>query len=313
MNRTIAWFAENHVAANLLMALLLVGGLFTLPGIRQEVFPELDLPAIVVSATYPGASPSEVEEAVCVRIEEELQGLQGIKSLHSTAKENRGSVAVELLAGEDVRKRMDEIRARVDAIDTFPDEVEKPVIKQIDIRFQVVNVAVHGDVDEWTLTRLGQRARDEIAALPGVTDVELVATRPYEISIEVSENALRRHGLTFDDIARSVRRSSLDLPGGSVKTESGEILIRTKGQAYSGRDFENIVLVSRSDGTRLTLGGIATVVDGFEEADSLTLFDGQPSVLVQVFRVGNQSAIEIASTVRGYLDRVGDRLPEGVS
>jgi multidrug efflux pump subunit AcrB len=313
VNRAIAWFAENHVSANLLMALILVGGLFTLPGIKQEVFPELDLPAIVISVAYPGASPSEVEEAICVRIEEELQGLQGIKRLHSTATENQGSVAVELLAGEDIRRRMDEIRARVDAIDTFPEEAEQPAIKQIDIRFQVVNVAVHGNVDEWTLTRLGQRARDEIAALPGITNVELVATRPYEISIEVPENALRRHGLAFDDIARAVRRSSLDLPGGSVKTDSGEILIRTRGQAYSGRDFENIVLVSRSDGTRFTLGQIANVVDGFEETDSMTLFDGQPSVLVQVFRVGDQSAIEIASTVRKYLDQVRDRLPEGVA
>ena len=134
MNRAIAWFAENHVAANLLMALTVVGGLLTLPGIRQEIFPELDLPAIVVSVAYPGASPSEVEEAICVRIEEELQGLQGIKSLHSAAEENGGSVVAELLAGEDSRRRMDEIRARVDAIDTLPEEAEKPIVKQIDIR-----------------------------------------------------------------------------------------------------------------------------------------------------------------------------------
>jgi len=313
VNRLIAWFAENHVASNLLMALVLVGGLFALPRIKQEVFPELDLPAISVSVAYPGASPSEVEQAICVRIEEELQGIQGIRRLRSNAGENAGSVVVVLLAGEDVRKRLDEIRTRVDGIDTFPDEAEKPIVRQAEIRFQVLDVAVHGDVDEWTLKRLGQRARDEIAALPGVTHVELVATRPYEISIEVSENDLQRYGLSFDEIAGAVQRSSLDLPGGSVKAESGEILLRTRGQAYHGRDFENIVLLSRSDGTRLTVGNVATVVDGFEEADSLTLFDGQPAVLVKVFRVGDQSALEIAATVKEYLREARNELPDGVS
>ena len=247
----IAWWTGNPVAANLLMIFALVGGVFGLMRVKQEVFPEFDMDVVTVSVAYPGASPSEVEQAICVRIEEELQGLQGIRRLRSSAKENAGSVVVVMLAGEDVGKRMDEIRTRVDAIDTFPDEAEKPVIRQAEIRFQVLDVAVHGDVDEWTLKRLGQRARDEIAALPGVTHVELVATRPYEISIEVSENDLQRYGLSFDGIARAVQRSSLDLPGGSVKAKSGEILLRTRGQAYRGRDFEKIVLLSRSDGTRM--------------------------------------------------------------
>ena len=312
MNRIIAWFAANHVAANLLMALLVAGGLLTLPNIKQEVFPELALPVISVNVAYPGASPAEVEQAICVRIEEVLQGLQGIKRLHARANEGRGSVSVELLAGEDPRTRMDEIRSRVEAIETFPSEVERPIIKQADVRFQVLHVAVSGDIDELTLKRLGEQARDEISALPGITDVELVATRPYEISIEVSEESLRRHGISFDDVANAVKRSSLDLPGGSIKTDSGEILIRTVGQAYSAADFEALVLVSRADGTRLTLGDIGNVVDGFEESNELTLFDGEPAVLVQVYRVGQQSALKIASTVEQYLERRLESLPEGV-
>ena len=132
MNRAIAWFAENHVAANLLMALLVVGGLFTLPHIKQEVFPEIDLPVISVTVAYPGAAPEEVERAICVRIEEQLQGLQGIKRLHSTAREGSGTVSVELSAGEDVRKRADEIRSRVDSIDSFPSEARRPVVRQAD-------------------------------------------------------------------------------------------------------------------------------------------------------------------------------------
>ena len=312
MNRAVAWFAENHVAANLLMALLIAGGLLTLPHVKQEVFPEIALPVITVSAQYPGASPTEVEEAVCLRIEEALHGLQGIKRMHANAHEGSGSVSIELMADEDARLRMDQVRSRVDGIETFPEEVKRPVVTQADLRFQVLDVAVSGNVEEATLKRLGQQARDEIAALPGVTDVELVATRPYEITIEVSEESLRRHGLTMSEIARAVQRSSLDLPGGSIKTESGEILIRTLGQARSASDFERVVLVSRADGTRLTLGDVGRVLDGFEESDELTLFDGEPAVLVQVFRVGRQSALEIAETVFAYLDERKATLPEGV-
>jgi multidrug efflux pump subunit AcrB len=232
--------------------------------------------------------------------------------MHASASEGRGSVSVELLAGEDPRVRMDEIRSRVDGIETFPEEVKRPVVSQADVRFQVLHVAVSGAVDEFTLKRLGQQARDEISALPGITDVELVATRPYEIQIEVSEESLRRHGITFDELASAVQRSSLDLPGGAIKTSSGEILIRTLGQAHTAQDFEQLVVLSRPDGTRLALGDVAEVVDGFEESNELTLFDGDPAVLVQVYRVGQQSALEIAETVSSYLERRRQTLPEGV-
>ena len=312
MNRAIVWFATNHVAANLLMALVIAGGLLTLPQIKQEVFPEISLPVIRVSAEYPGASPAEVEQAVCVRIEQALQGVQGVKRIHAAASEGRGSVSVELMAGEDARARLDQIRSRVDAIETFPDEVKRPVVTQADLRFQVLDVAVSGAVDERTLKQLGQQARDEIAALPGITDVELVATRPYEIAIEVSEESLQRHGLTMDLIAAAVQRSSLDLPGGSIKTDAGEILIRTLGQAHTALDFERLILMSRADGTRLTLGDVARVIDGFAESDELTLFDGEPAVIVQVYRVGQQSALKIADSVAAYLEERRETLPPGV-
>ena len=313
MNRAIAWFAGNHVAANLLMMLLVVGGLLSIPTIKQELMPELSLDVVTVRVAYPGAAPIEIEEGICIRIEEELQGLQGVKRISSTAAEGACLVSVGLMAGEDVRRRLDEIRSRVDGIDSFPEEAEKPVIVQAEVRFQVLDVAVSGDVDEVTLKRLGQQVRDEIAALPGITDVELVATRPYEVAIEVSEDALLRHDLTFDHVVRAVRRSSLDLPGGSLKTAGGEILIRTKGQAYRGGEFEKLVLLSRPDGSRLRLGDVARVVDGFEETDQLAHFDGQPTTLVEVYRVGHQSALEISTTVREYIEQARGRLPAGVT
>jgi multidrug efflux pump subunit AcrB len=313
MKSAIAWFAENHVAANILMAILLIGGLITLPTIKQEVFPSLDLPVISVSVDYPGAAPEEVEEAICVRIEEELQGLQGINRLHATASEGRGSVMIELIADEDADQLLNDIRTRIDGIDTFPDDARTPVIQRAQVRFQVVDVAVSGAVDERTLKRLGEQARDEIVALPGITDVELVAARPYEISIEVSEHDLARHGITFDTVIAAVQRSSLDLPGGTVKTRGGEIRLRTKGQAYDADDFANLLLISRADGTRLRVGDVARVVDGFEETDQSSTYDGEPAVIVQVYRVGQQSALEISRTIRQYIAEASERLPAGVS
>ena len=313
MKRAIAWFAENHVAANLIMVLMIVGGLATLPVIKQEVFPEIETDAITTSVVYRGAAPEEVEEGICVRIEEEIEGIEGIKRITSTANEGVGVVTAELTFGTDISEALDEIKSRVDAIETFPVEAEKPVVSQVTLRSGVVNVAVSGNADERTLKVLGQRVRDEIAALPGITNVELANSRPFEISIEVSEDALRRYGLSFDQVAVAVRNSSLDIPGGSLKTEAGEILLRTKGQAYRGAEFEELVLLTRADGSRLTLGDVARVVDGFEETDQSARFDGEPAVLVQVFRVGEQDAMEIAQQVKDYVAEAQARMPEGIA
>jgi len=334
---SIAWMAKNRVAANLLMAAILIAGTITVAGlpissiasaitgrpmpdlpnipsmIRQEVFPEISLDLITITVPYLGAAPEEVEEAVCVRIEEAIQGLDGVKKVTSTASEGVGVVVVELTLDADSRKVLDDVKARVDAIDTFPDETEKPIVNEVTNRRQVIDVAVFGDADEASLRSIGERVRDEISALPGITNVDLYSVRPYEISIEVSEQSLRRHGLTFDAVADAVRRSSLDLPGGSVKTVGGEILLRTKGQAYRGRDFEQLVLITRPDGTRLKLGDVARIVDGFEDIDQFTRFDGKPLVLVEVFRVGEQDALAIAAQVKDYIRENQPRMPEGIT
>ncbi len=312
MKRLIEWFARNGVAANLLVIVIMIGGLLTLPHIRKEIFPEFSSDMIMVTVEYPGAAPEEVEEGVCVRIEEAVQSLDGIKKITSLANENVGTVNIELLPGMDVREMLDDVKARVDAIDTFPEETEKPLIKEITVRKQVLNVAVSGEGEEAVLKRLGEQVRDELAAQPGITQVELANARPYEISIELSEVAMRRFGLTFEEVARAVRRSSLNLPGGSVRTRGGEILLRTKGQAYRGPEFEKIVLLTRPDGTRLLLGDVAHVVDGFAETDQSARFDGKPSVLVQVFRVGEEDALKISDTVRRYIAEAQRRMPAGI-
>ena len=313
MNGMIAWFARNAVAANLLLVFIVVCGLIASFSVNSEPHPEVSLDRINIEVAYLGAAPEEVEQGVCVRVEEAIQGLEGIEQVTSTASEGMGSVLVELELGADVRRLLDDIKGRVDAIDTFPVETEKPIIRELVSRSKVIALAVSGPVDELTLKVVAERIREELTAIPEISHVEITSARPYEISIEVSELALRRHGLTFDQVARAVRRSSLDLPGGSVRSESGEILLRTIGQAYRGREYEDLVLLTRADGTRLALGDVATVVDGFAETDQFARFDGDATVLVSVFRTGDQGTFEIAGRVHDYVERASERLPPGLS
>ena len=312
MKGAIGWFARNGVAANLLMVVILAAGLFSLKSLRLEVFPEISARIISITVPYLGAAPEEVEEAICQRIEERLQDLEGVKKVRSVAAEGVGTVTVELLSGSDVREALDDVKARVDAIDSFPEETEKPVIQELIVKSQVINVAIFGNASEKTLKRLAEQVRDDLLAIPGITQVQLAAARPYEISVEVSEEDLQRHSLTFDEVARAVRRSSLDLPGGSIRTEGGEVLLRATGQAYRGRDFEQLVLRTEADGTRLLLGDVATVVDGFAETDQTARFDGAPAVLVQVYRVGEQSALDVADKVKAYVAEAQPRMPGDV-
>ena len=313
MKGMIAWFARNGVAANLMMAVIVMSGIIAVTTVREEVFPQVDLDRINIEVPYLGAAPEEVEDAVTIRIEEAIQGIDGIKQIQSTASEGMGTVLVELDLGADARKVLDDVKSSVDAITTFPVETEKPIIREMTSRMQVADVAVSGNVDLFTLKAATEQVRDQLTAIPGITQVEIVGAPPYEISIEVSEVTLRRHGLTFDQVADAVRRSSLDMPGGSVRTEGGEILLRTIGQAYRGEEFENLVLWTRPDGSRLRVGDVATVVDGFAETDQFARFDDTRTMMVSVFRTGEQSALEIAALVHDYIAEAHTRLPDGLS
>ena len=313
MKGMIAWFARNGVAANLMMAVIVMSGIIAVTTVREEVFPQVDLDRINIEVPYLGAAPEEVEDAVTIRIEEAIQGIDGIKQIQSTASEGMGTVLVELDLGADARKVLDDVKSNVDAITTFPIETEKPIIREMTSRMQVADVAVSGNVDLFTLKATAERVRDELTAIPGITQVEIVSAPPYEISIEVSEVTLRRHGLTFDQVADAIRRSSLDMPGGSVRNEGGEILLRTIGQAYRGEEFENLVVWTRPDGSRLRVGDVATVVDGFAETDQFARFDDIPTMMVSVFRTGDQSALEIAALIHVYIAEAQTRMPDGVA
>ncbi len=309
MRGIIAWFVDNPVAANLLMALLVVGGLVSLANTRQEEFPQVEFEIVNVNVPYLGATPEETEQGVCIRIEEALEGTENVQKMTSASAEGNCSVSLEFDPGTDMIRALNDIKGKVDAINTFPAETEKPIVSQATIVSEVADIVIAGNTDERTLKTLAQEMRDELAALPGVSQVGMEYVRPDEISIEVSELTLRRYGLTLADVASIVRRSSLDLPGGSIRTGGGEVLVRTQGQNYRGSDFEDIVVVTANDGTAVTLGEIGRVVDGFEEGDLRVRFDGMPAAMVRVFRSGNEDALEIADTVADYLDQARSRLP----
>ena len=312
MERLIRWFVNNTVAANMVMLFILVAGLLTLPRIRMEVFPDINIDVISISVIYPGASPKDVEEGICYRIEEKLTGLKGIKRIRSSASENIGVTTVEILPGEDVNEIQNKIKTQIDAIDTFPDNAEKPTIQNMTGTSDVITVAVYGDIEEESLVAISENIKDEIDGLPEISLTTIIGKKPREISIEISELTLKKHQLSIAQVARSIRLNSMDIPGGAIETNMGEILIRSKGQVYDQRGFANIPIISRQDGATLLLGDIAEIKDGFAKVDLSQKFNGSPSILIRVFRVGDQNALDISSAVKKYVDQISSTLPKGV-
>jgi len=309
----IAWFTRNGVAANLVMLILVVGGIASYITVKRELFPQFSLDLVTVRVPYLGASPEEVEESVVIRIEEAIQSVDGIKEMSSVAQEGYGSVTVTVDKGYDISKVKDAIQTRVDAITTFPANTERPIIDEPLIPKEVIRISVYGDANEREIKKIAERVRDELVELDGISQAEVQGVRAYEISIEVSETTLRNYGLTFDQVVQAVRGSSIDLPGGLIKAEGGEISLRTKEQAYTGSDFESIVLLATPDGGRLMLGDIAIVKDGFADDDIFTRFNGKSSAIVLVKEVGSENPLEISDKVYDYVeDAQGSWIPNGV-
>ena len=313
MHTAIRWFANNSVAANLLMIVLVLGGIFGALTTNQEEFPNFEIKVINVFVPYLGAAPIEAEKAVCIRIEEAIEGVEGIERVYGTAIEGGCSVAAQLFSDADDITASNEIKSRVDAINNLPIETEKPNVSKVAFTRRVLQIALFGDATERELKELGRELRDKIAATEGISQVAVEYTRPYEISVEVSEETLRRYGLTLQQVAQSIRTGALDMPGGTLKTENGEILIRTMGQAYLGAEFSDIVVMTRLDGTRVTLGEVADIRDSFEEGDLLAAFNGASAVMVNVSQVGSEDLIAIAADTKEIVRQFDRELPEGIS
>ena len=308
----IAWMASNPVAANLMMAVLIVGGVIFSFQVRQEVFPEFELDLIAISVPYPGASPAEVEQGILLAIEEQVRGLDGIKKITAIASEGIASLSVELTTEANPNKALQDIKNAVDRITSFPRDIERPIVQLITNRREVISLILHGELDEYILRGLGEKIRDEILQEDEVTTVSLLGVRPPEIAIEVPQANLRAHNLTLDDVARVIRGSALELPAGGVKTEGGEILLRTAERRDFGQEFQDIAIVTRADGTRVKLSELAQVTDGFRDTDEAAYFNGEPAVRIAIFRVGDQKPILIAEKIKAYAKDLRARLPEGV-
>ncbi len=309
----IAWFAKNGVAANLLLGIIVIAGIFSIKGMKMELFPDFDLDLVSITVPYPGAAPLEVEDGICKQIEEKIWDLSGIKELVSYSRENEGVVGVQVERGNDPQELADKIKVRVDSILNFPEEAEKPIVEVATQRRRVLAVAIHGNCDEKSLRKIADKTLDDLTNLKGITQVEIAGIRKPEIGIEVSEASLRQYGLSFDQVAQALKRSSIDTPGGVARTSSGETLLRSMGKAQDGKQFEEIRLLSNANGSNVQAGDLANVKDGFEDKVLYTRFSNEPAVTLRVFRVGKQSPIEISERVTDYVDTIKPRLPEGIS
>ncbi len=308
----IAWMARNPIAANLLMFLLIVGGIWSAINIQKEVEPEFQLDIVEVSVTYPGAAPAEVETGILLPVEESIRGVQGIKEITSTAREGSGSVTIELVSGTDRTVAFQDIDQAVSRIRTFPDDIDQPEVTLLAQQREVMQLVLYGEVDHWTLRQLGERLRDRLLSDPMITQVEMGNVPGYVTHVEIPASRLREYDLTLGDVAELIASSSEDVPAGDVQTNAGEILLRMKERKQWAEEFADIPIVSSESGSTVTLDDLAEITDGFEEAGFHSQFNGQPSVEVAVYRIGDQSPLEISEAVHAIMDDFERSVPAGV-
>lgn len=308
----IAWMANNPVAANLLMAICIVGGLVTFTTIKQEVFPDMVEDIVTISVSYPGGTPEELEQGICLAVEEAVRGLDGVDEVTSVANEGSAQISAELLDGVEVMKVYQDIQSEIDRITTFPEDAEEPEVSLSSHRRDAISLVLFGDIPDTSLRALAEQARARLLQEEKITQVELSGTRDYEISIEVPQDQLRRYGLTHKAIAQIVDKEAVELSGGGIKTAGGETLLRMKERRNVGMEFARVSIASSEEGTPLRIEDIGTVVDGFEDSDRFAMYNGKPAVMLDVYRIGDQTPGQVADAVYGLLPSIKAQLPEGV-
>jgi len=301
MRTAIEWMTRHGVAANLLMVFMLIAGLINAFMVPVEVFPELKLDTISVEVEYLGATPEEIEESILQRIEERVEGVDGLQDITATAIENRGTVSIELAIGEDSAAKLDEIKAEIDRITTFPAGAEKPEVREVSNRQRVIEIAIVGDIGERALKEIANKIKDDLTATDDISLVEVSSVRDYEVSIEVDNATLRAYDLSLPELARIVRQESLDLPGGEIESLDEDVVLRTLGRNYDRKDFAEIVVMTGRNGAQVKLADLATVEDGFRDQDLISIFDGKPAAFVKVFRTGDEQVLSVVETVETYL------------
>ena len=306
----IAFMARNSIAANLLMIILIGGGIWTMFNIQKEVFPQFQLDYVEVNVVYPGAAPAEVEQGILLPVEEAIRGIQGIKEITSTANEGSGNILIELVAGTDRMQAFQDIDQGVRRIQTFPDDIERPQVNLQARQRDVMEIAIYGESDIWTLRILAERLRNRLLGDPQITQVEIGNVPDYVTHIEIPRHNLRQYNLTLGQVADIVAQSSEDVPAGAVETHSGEILLRMKERKQWAKEFGDITIVSSPSGARVSLQDIATITDGFEETGFHGQFNQSPSVDLSIYRIGDQSPLDIEETVLEIMEDF--QLPPGV-
>jgi len=309
----IAWWAENPVAANLLMIGILLSGLLGFQNVEREAFPLFKDNSVEVNISWPGAAPQEIEEQVLFRAEDALQGIDGIKRIYSFAEEGFGRVEVVTHAMDDISRIVDEVKSAIDSINGFPRDIDKPQIRRQIYRDEIVRIALHGNLTERQLNDLAEDLRSEVAALPYVSIVELFGIRQKEVAIELSEQAMRRYSVTFSEVAAAIRSSSINLSSGRVRTNAGDVLLRARNMAESEADFGAIIIRQLADGGAVRVGDVARIVDGFEDEEIYASINGQPSVLIQVLAMENMQVVKTSEEIKRWMARRQETLPAGVN
>ncbi len=314
-HKFIAWFAANPVVANVLLLTIFLTGVRTALTIRKETFPAFAAESVTVEVPFLGGTPEDVERGVAIKIEESLQSVEGIDHIKSESRENGATVTVEAIEDYPISRLLEDVKIEVDAIPAFPEQAEKPVIRENTRRNEVLWIEVHGAAPEATLKETARTLRDELLKLPEISFVETLNSRDYEISVEVSEDKLRAFGLTFDEVARAVSNNSIDLSGGVIRSERGEITLRSRAQAYDAADFADLPLRSSADGTRILLRDVAEIRDAFVDQEILGRYDGKPSVALKITTEGRDDIIKASRAAQEFVKRYPTikPLPDGVS
>lgn len=311
MNALIAWFARNHIGANMLMMVILILGTMVAYKIPKEIIPDVSLDTILISAAYPGASPRDVEEAVCVRIENAVSGLAGLEKITSTAQEQACLVSAELSYGTHTRDVIEKIKNRVDAITNFPEGVSRPIVREFNLGKPAARLVVYGNTEYQALRSVAERVRDDLADL-GLNQVTMPDVKPYEISIDVPSIELERYGLSFSEVQQAIRRNSMKYSGGAINTGSGNISVSAIGLNTGVDDLRHIVLKALPDGSQITLGDIATITDGFRESSARSLFNGMQAISVSVSQEADMNITEVSERIHKYIDKPKPFIPEGI-
>ena len=308
MKNLLAAFARNTVFANIVLVMIFIAGGIAAMSMIRETFPEFSLDMITISVPYPGADPEEIEEGISQKIEEALEGLEGIKQYTTKSSENIGTASIEVKKNYDISDVLDSVRSKVNAISTFPVDAEKPVITELMLKDPVLLLYLSGDMSERRIKEWSEKTKDEIQQLPQVSHVEIFGARGYEIGIEVSEQRLREYGLTFDMIVNAVRSSSLNLAGGTIRTRGEEIRVRTMGRKYTGEELASIVILARPQGEIITLDRVAAINDGFTEDPINALINGKPSVMLIVYKTKEEDALVISEAVQKFISQKQQQL-----